>query len=53
MGGVASGLVLGPPDVSTAEGRGRAFGQGLVQVVLIAAGVLMIAIHLLKRGKKP
>lgn len=57
MGGLVAGVVMnmiGPPiDLSTAEGKGRAFGQAAAQVIFIVVGVVMIVVHFVRgRSKK-
>jgi hypothetical protein len=51
VAGAGARAFQGPVRTDTEYGRGEAFGQGLVQIVAILAGVTLIVLHLV-RGRR-
>lgn len=41
-----------PAPANSAAASGQAFGRGLVAVVCVIAGVVMIAMHFVRRGRR-
>jgi hypothetical protein len=54
IGPVANMLVgmLMPPPGNSDAARGQAFGRGLVAVLSVIIGVVLIAVHFVRRGRR-